>query len=467
MTVCWRINSIPNRTRRATLLEAINKTVDGPFSLAFKDNRRTAIIITESEIQPEIHLNGRKLSLKRLEESAKSAVDSVTPLWNLSYEDQLATKAAAVQKALAVIAGATSATVQTHASPIRQGYRNRCEFTFGFDTEDRPILGFRTSGYSTGPNRVTDPSDCIYNVSTEMLDKVKEVNNYLAQHPDLVYNRISATGLLRLLLLRRIGTQLVGVLLAAGSSLSETATNPHLVQFSQSLQIDSLYLAVSTGIHEGLPPNTPLHLLHGSNPPHQQTLGGCQFTLAPLSFFQVNIPVAEILVQIVKDASANQTILDVCCGSGVLGICAAQGTTAQVIGLELDAQAITSAQLNAATNQTQATYYTGRVEDTLTTALTKVSGPCTALLDPPRAGFPNRLLLSLLSTPNITRILYISCSYRLVIENLKTISKSHFILKQIHILDMFPYTDQAECVFLFEKNPNSTAVPNQHHPPSP
>ncbi len=54
-------------------------------------------------------------------------------------------------------------TSSAYAQPIQSGYRNKCEFTVGMDTEtSRPVVGFRLSSYEAGDFTVVTAQSCIH-----------------------------------------------------------------------------------------------------------------------------------------------------------------------------------------------------------------------------------------------------------------------------------------------------------------
>lgn len=69
-----------------------------------------------------------------------------------------------------------------------------------------------------------------------------------------------------------------------------------------------------------------LQLLHGSST-IVEILCGLKFLISPLSFFQPHTAAAEILYTSVGElfsASPEVTVLDICCGTGTIGLCLAK-----------------------------------------------------------------------------------------------------------------------------------------------
>ena len=94
-----------------------------------------------------------------------------------------------------------------------------------------------------------------------------------------------------------------------------------------------------------------LETLHGK-PYIEERLFDLTFRVSPYAFFQVNTPVAEILYKNIGDwlsLHENTLLLDVCCGTGTIGLCLANRVK-HVIGVDIEASAIEDAKLNAQTN---------------------------------------------------------------------------------------------------------------------
>lgn len=79
-----------------------------------------------------------------------------------------------------------------------------------------------------------------------------------------------------------------------------------------------------------------------------------RFRISPGAFFQVNTQAAEVLYGIVGAwcaASERTTVLDICCGTGTIGLSMAKRVR-RVIGIELSPDAVGDAVHNAALNRT-------------------------------------------------------------------------------------------------------------------
>merc|ERR1719282_531036 len=115
--------------------------------------------------------------------------------------------------------------------------------------------------------------------------------------------------------------------------------------------VTSLYLHLSPARREAGQPDPAPELLSGT-PAIQEVLLGRKFSISPQAFFQVNTQAAEILYKMAGDiANLNDksTLVDVCCGTGTIGLCLADKVK-NVVGVDIVADAIRDAQRNAELN---------------------------------------------------------------------------------------------------------------------
>ncbi|KAI5189391.1 tRNA (uracil-5-)-methyltransferase [Nematocida minor] len=444
-TTTWKIHNIKKQTKRAALLQVIKSHLEHEnFTLSFKDNKRLAILITLEDQLPSIVFCNRPLDIRKQKSEERSVKDIVTPLNGMTYEEQLAHKTAKVSDFCSFL---NCSEIESISSPMETGYRNKCEFTFGFTGEGKQVLGFRPAKFSSAPNLIADPMECTFNTPPEMLSLVEKINGYLDKNDGLVYNRITKKGLLRLLCLRRIGKHFISILQVNTETFEEALNSQLITDFIKILSEDA-FITCSTGIFDGLLRTAEIKQVKGEPKEYEEVLNNCTFKVFPLGFFQVNLGVAELLTRTIQKSIQTETILDICSGSGLLGICTAKGTEKKVFGMEISQESIEDAKRNALINDVSAEYFCGSVEKTLPLVLAKVKETASALVDPPRAGISDKLVNEIISHKNISEIFYISCSYTSVKNNLLNIS-SKYALKKIYVLDMFPFTADVECIFHF------------------
>jgi len=172
------------------------------------------------------------------------------------------------------------------------------------------------------------------------------------------------------------------------------------------------------------------------------------FRLSPQSFFQTNRFIAPKLFEYVAHKAgvkSDDTIYDLYCGTGVLGICMANQAK-KVVGIEFSEAAIEDAKENARLNGFHnCTFIQGDVLTTLTVDFIKKYGhPDIVIIDPPRSGTLIEIKkILLLESPQ--KIIYVSCNPQALARDLQMLILKYEI-EEIQPFDMFPQTPHIETV---------------------
>ncbi|XP_057393653.1 tRNA (uracil-5-)-methyltransferase homolog B [Balaenoptera acutorostrata] len=211
---------------------------------------------------------------------------------------------------------------------------------------------------------------------------------------------------------------------------------------------------------------SPYQLLFGE--PHIfEDLLGLKIRISPDAFFQVNTARAEMLYRTVGELSgvnSNTILLDICCVTGVIGLSLAQYTS-QVLGIELMEQAVEDARWTAAfSGITNCEFHTGRAEKILPQLLkSKEDGQLiVAVVNPARAGLHYQVVQAIRNCRAIRILAFVSCkphgeTTRNIIElccppnSAKKLLGKRFVLRQAVPVDLFPHTPHCELVLLFTR----------------
>ncbi len=184
-------------------------------------------------------------------------------------------------------------------------------------------------------------------------------------------------------------------------------------------------------------------------------LGDYTFKISPMSFYQTNPVQTEVLynkaIEFAK-LQGNETVLDLYCGIGTIGIFASSKAK-KVYGIEIVEDAIKDAKENARLNNIEnIEFLCGDVENTLETVLEKSGKPDVILVDPPRRGLDNTTVSNILNVEP-KRLVYISCNPATMVRDLKALEEK-YSLKKIQPVDMFCFTSHVECVSLLKLKEN-------------
>ena len=171
------------------------------------------------------------------------------------------------------------------------------------------------------------------------------------------------------------------------------------------------------------------------------------FTVSYDSFFQVNRDICSKLFNLInKHINDNETILDLYCGVGTLGINASKNAK-KAFGIEIVKNAVLNAITNSKINKRDNIYYMlGDVSSCLPKIKDKVD---TIIVDPPRAGL-DKVTKDTIIEFNPNKIIYVSCDPMTLARDLKELS-SYYNIIEVKGLDMFPHTQHIESFVVLER----------------
>ncbi|KAM9727095.1 tRNA (uracil-5-)-methyltransferase homolog B [Menidia menidia] len=427
--------------------------------------------------------------------------DVVTPLWRLSYEEQLDLKQKHQERILFQLTEHISGDLQSHSSslavgkpsfpvlpilpsPKTDGYRNKSTFSVNRGVDGNP----KTVGFYVGTGRERN----IVCVNGDHLLNMPEKHKLVAR----CYQEFIRLSPLEPCLLFHTGGHWREVTIrtnAAGHTMAIVYFHPQALTqeelavhktelvhyFTQGpgavCELDSLLFQESS-MTRCTNEESPYQLLHGQPHIHEEVLG-FKFRISADAFFQVNQPAAEVLYGTVRDlcvpkideegkpAKPSGTLLDVCCGTGAIGITASPRVD-RIIGIELIEQAVEDAIHNASLNNVlNCQFIPGKAEVVLPglmSQLNSAAGGLTAVVNPARAGLHHKVVRALRNQPAIRRLVFVSCKpdgeamrnfkeFCCAPDPHKKLTGEPFSPTLAVPVDMFPHTPHCELVLLFER----------------
>lgn len=334
-------------------------------------------------------------------------------LEHLQYPAQLQAKARIVADALTRIARRDVEEPEVVASPREFRYRNRVSFTLR-RLPDGPVAGFHRA---SDPDRILDiDGRCLLPESpiSEAWDALRKGWGRDAGH-------LPGGRELRLTL-RATSGGAVSLLVENGESTGDPDTLLAAVPALRSIW------------HR--PRNGEMELLAG-DPVLTEHWGGGEIELGGAAFLQVNREAGALLEDWVAERAGpaeGTRVVDAYCGVGLLADrLAASG--AEVVGIELDAEAVRAARTRSA-----ARFVAGRVEDFLSDEL-----PADLLIvNPPRPGLDPAVVDAITRQPP-PRLIYISCNPATLARDIARLGEGYEI-RSIRSFDLFPQTAHVETV---------------------
>jgi 23S rRNA (uracil1939-C5)-methyltransferase len=177
----------------------------------------------------------------------------------------------------------------------------------------------------------------------------------------------------------------------------------------------------------------------------QMQVRGRSFRVSPTSFFQVNLEVAEKMVEYVLEILPKPcgTVIDAYCGAGLFSAFMAPRCT-RLIGIEAAAPACEDFAANLDEFENVELY-----EDTAEHVLPALLlDPDFVLVDPPRAGFSHTALDALIKL-NPPLVAYVSCDPATLARDARRLVEAGYWLESVTPFDMFPQTYHIESISVF------------------
>lgn len=353
------------------------------------------------------------------------------------YPEQLRRKQAEVERLL----GAFGPVLPILGMDEPLHYRNKVHAAFGLDARRQIVSGV----YKEGSHAIVPVDECL--IEDAAADAIiRDIRAMLRPFRIQVFDERSGTGWLRHVLIRRgFKTGETMVVLVAVSPIFKLqkpflkellARHPEITTVV--LNVNDRFGPVVLGTRE-----KPIY----GEGTIEDVLCGHRFRLSPRSFYQINPVQTEVLYRTAVDYAAltgTETVLDAYCGVGTIGI-TASAKAKQVIGVELNQDAVCDAITNARLNGLKNCWFTaGDAGEYMDQMARDRMRPDAVFLDPPRAGSDERFLRSLLRCAP-KRAVYVSCNPETLARDLKLLTHGYRV-ERIQPVDMFPFTKHVESV---------------------
>ena len=364
-------------------------------------------------------------------------------LQNLSYKEQLAWKQRKVEKLLKKF-GKVSPIIGMD-DPWH--YRNKVQAAFGVQRGGRIVSGV----YQSSTHRIVPVDSCL--IEDKKADEIiVTIRNLMKSFKLTAYDEYHEEGILRHVLVKRgFATNQIMVVLVTSGPIFPSKRN-----FVGALL--KKHPDITTVIQNINPYRTSLvlgereNVLYGSGY-IEDILCGMRFRISSRSFYQINPVQTQVLYGKAVELAAltgKETVIDAYCGIGTIGLIASR-SAGQVVGAELNPEAVTDAVANAQLNQAENIRFVAADAGEFMAEMADAGQKADVVfMDPPRAGSDEAFLSSLVQLMP-ERIVYISCNPETQARDLAYLTKQGYRVQAIQPVDMFPHTNHVETVVLLSK----------------
>ncbi|CRL39634.1 RNA methyltransferase [Roseburia inulinivorans] len=381
----------------------------------------------------------------------------------MSYEQQLQEKQTYVRKNI----GDYCKVLPIIGMENPYHYRNKVHAVFDVERRGKHANGGRrTAGnghakaapggvisgvYKAGTHEVINIDSC--EIEDELSSAIiRDIRGLLHSFKIKTYDEDTGYGLLRHVLVRRgFHSGEVMVVLVLGSPILPSKNN-----FVKALR--KLHPEITTVVVNINDKQTSMVLgeketvIYGKGY-IEDTLCGCTFRISPKSFYQVNPVQTEILYNkaiTYAGLTGKEKVIDAYCGTGTIGLIAASQAK-EVIGVELNRDAVKDAIINAKRNNIQNEQFynadAGKFMVELAEQNEKVD---VVFMDPPRSGSDEAFLSSVVKLAP-KKVVYVSCNPETLARDLKYLTRHGYQAVECQPCDMFPFTKHVETVVLLSK----------------
>lgn len=384
---------------------------------------------------------------------------------SLPYQEQCKIKEMQVKKLLeGALAAQSEAWVfeGIKESPVKTGYRNKMEFSFGDSYKDGPLaLGMHKRGSFYD---IVTVKDC------QIVDEdYRRILGFTRDYfeGESFYHRLRHTGYLRHLLVRKAmktGEILIALVTTSQRENEETLLDEwknKLLNLNLTGKVAGILHVVNDSVADVVQSDRT-DILYGQDYFYEELLG-LKFKISLFSFFQTNSLGAEVLyetareyigdgVSLGKDGKPEKIVFDLYSGTGTIAQLMAPAAK-KVIGVEIVEEAVEAARRNAELNGLHnCEFIAGDVLKVLDEIEEK---PDMIILDPPRDGIHPKALKKIIGY-GIDKLVYISCKPTSLARDLEVFLANGYVVERAVAVDQFPWTANVETVvMLSHKKPTA------------
>lgn len=369
---------------------------------------------------------------------------------NLSYEETLKKK----QKELKDLFGKEYRLHPIQGMEHPYFYRNKVHAVFDHDRKGEPIAGV----YREGSHQVIPVEHCL--IEDEISGNIiQTIRGMLKSFKIRTYDEDSGYGLLRHVLVRRgFASGQIMVVLVTASPIFPSKNNFVKALRSKHPEISTIVQNIN-GRGTSMVLGNREQVLYGKGY-IEDTLCGCTFRISSKSFYQINPTQTEVLYAKaleLADLKGTERVIDAYCGIGTIGIIAAKKAK-EVIGVELNADAVRDAVINAKRNNcNNIRFYCQDAGKFLVEMAEQGEKADVVILDPPRSGSTEEFM-DCVAKLAPKKVVYISCGPDTQARDLKYFKKLGYVGKEVYGVDLFPFTKHTETVVLLSKHKSDNSI---------
>lgn len=364
---------------------------------------------------------------------------------HITYESELRAKEQFIRDAFTRIGGLNPEFFPIIGNIMQNGYRNKAQYPVGKNDKGETVCGF----FANRSHRIIPCEKCM--LEPEIFGEIKRfILETAKEYKISAYNEAEHSGVLRHICIRKghySGEICVTLVVRRNVPQLKALAFELSKKFSEITSITVNINKDKTNVIYG----EEEKVLFGSDSITDKMCGKT-FSVSPLSFYQVNTPMAEILYQKAAELAQpdGKTVIDLYCGAGTIGLTMADKARS-VIGVEIVESAVVNANENAKLNNADNVRFicgdAGQATDILVKEGIKAD---VVIVDPARKGCDERTLSNIVQF-NPDRVVMVSCNAVTAARDCKYLEEHGYRCISVQGVDLFSRTRHVECVVNIEK----------------
>lgn len=351
-------------------------------------------------------------------------------LLHTMHRNQLEIKTALIRRKFAALG---FSDVSDAVGFSEDGSRNKTHIVFG-NSKGQITAGF----FNADTHEVVDVEKCL--LHGEWYETLRRILiDFIKKESVSIYNPRTRAGVLRFAVARKIGGAIMLTLVM--TKRVDYDFSWLLKSLEKSFGETAVYVNVNNEKTNAVFSDEFIHIA-GKRTLSGEMLG-IKFELSPNSFYQVNDEIAKTIYEKVlseiKSGGGNR-VVDLFSGIGITSALFAKNGFA-VDSVEIVKSAVENAKTIAAKNGVS-DKITVRLGDANKIIKSLNLTDCSVFVDPPRAGLQD--VARSLAAAKPQKIVYLSCSLKTLVEDLKILKKAGYEISSVIPYDMFPASKHVE-----------------------
>lgn len=396
-----------------------------------------------------VEMEGKYPKLSKILKPSKYRINDSCPyqkvcggcqFMHMEYQYELEQKRKHMQELFKGIKGIPPINVISTFEPYN--YRNKSQMTFIPSKNKKVVCGF----YEEHSHRLVEIKDCMLQAKPANI-VIKELNNILTKNKIEVYDERTRRGVIRHVFIRYgFNTKELMLILVTNGEMFPGRNNVVKDLLKANLGITTIVQNINTR-DTSIVLGDKNKVLYGPGFIYEK-VGDYKFKISPNSFFQVNtLGMKKLYTKALEQAEikSNDVVLDAYCGVGTISIFASKYAK-EVIGVELNKQAIMDANINARLNNIKNIHFIADDATNFITHAAKDKAKFDVLImDPPREG-STKQFINAVGYLKPRKVVYVSCDPNTLKRDLAFFRENNYEVKFITGVEMFAKTVHLETI---------------------